>query len=129
MTDRFDWPLEKVVDDDTPRREAVEWAVEQLCSDRSFEDVAAALVANGWDEDTAAEIVEAARQRTRGHRGVLTRDDILRPAHRHYRQAMTGRWYVGMPVLAAAWRLIHSLSTLMALRRRRRDEPPSRRKS
>ena len=129
MTDPSDSPLEKVFDDDTPRQEAVEWAAEELYADRSFEDVAAALVASGWDEVAAAEIVEAARQRTRDHRGVLTRDDLLGPANRHYRQAMTGRWYVGMPVLAAAWRLMHSLSTLMALRRARRDEPPSRRTS
>jgi hypothetical protein len=121
--------LEQVFDDDTPRQDAVEWAVEQLYADRSFDEVNAALVANGWEDDAATGIVEDARQRTRDHRGVLTRDQLLGPAHRHYRQAMTGRWYVGMPVLAAAWRLMHSLSTLMALRRARRCEPRSRRKS
>lgn len=120
-------PLEQVFDDDTPRQDAIEWAVEKLYADRSFDEVAAALVDGGWDETAAAEIVEAARQRTRDHRGVLTRDQLLGPANRHYRQAMTGRWYVGMPVLAAAWRLMHSIATLAALRRAKGKEEPPRR--
>jgi hypothetical protein len=127
MTDDAPPPLDQVVDDDTPRQDAVEWAAEALYEDASFEQVAAALVDSGWSQDDAEDIVEAARQRTRDHRGVLTRDQVLGPAHRHYRQAMTGRWYVGMPVLAAAWRLMHSLSTLMALRRARQAPPEVRR--
>ena len=127
MPDPVASPLDQVFDDDTPRQDAIEWAVEELYADRSFDEVAAALVAGGWDETAAAEVVEAARQRTRDHRGVLTRDQILGPANRHYRQAMTGRWYVGMPVLAAAWRLMHSIATLSALRRAKRDPPRPRR--
>lgn len=118
-------PLERVVDDDTPRREAVEWAVEALYTDASFDDVAAALAEQGWPPEEAADVVEEARQRTRAHRGVLTRDHVVGRADRRYRQAMTGRWYVGMPMLAAAWRLMHSLATLMALRRVTASRPPA----
>jgi hypothetical protein len=42
-------------------------------------------------------------------------------ADRMYRRA-TGRWYVGMPMLAAAWRLLHSVATLLALRTARRSD-------
>lgn len=111
------------MDDDTPRREAIEWAVEALYEDRSFDEVAAALVEQGWPEQDAADIVEAARQQTRAHRGVLTRDTVVGRADRSYRQAMTGRWYVGMPMLAAAWRLMHSIATLLALRRKSPHRP------
>jgi hypothetical protein len=108
--------LDRVVDDDTPRIEATEWAVEALYDDRPFEDVAADLVAGGWSADDAAEIVEAARQRTRRHRGATTRDQVVDEADRVYRRA-TGRWFVGLPMLSAAWRLLHSLATLLSLRR------------
>ena len=114
-------PLERVVDDDTPRVEAIEWAVERLYDDRPFEEIEAALLAGGWSEDDAAEIVEEARQQTRRHRGALTRDQVVLGADRLYRRA-TGRWYVGMPLLGAAWRLLHSVATLLTLRRARRDD-------
>ena len=81
----------------------------------------ASLVEGGWPEDAAQEIVEAARQQTRDQRGVLTRDRIVGSADAYYRRA-TGRWFVGMPVLAAAWRLLHSLATLAALRRATRGD-------
>jgi hypothetical protein len=113
-------PLDQVVDDDTPRIEAVKWAVEELYADREFDDVAASLVEGGWSEDAAAEIVEEARRQTRGHRGVFTRDQVVADANRLYSRA-TARWYVGMPMLGAAWRLLHSLATLLALRRAGRD--------
>ena len=109
-------PLEHVVDDDTPRREAIHWAADELFADRTFDEVTSSLVEGGWTEDAAQEIVEAARQQTRDQRGVLTRDRIVGGADAYYRRA-TGRWFVGMPVLAAAWRLLHSLATLAALRR------------
>jgi hypothetical protein len=113
--------LDRVVDDDTPRIEATEWAVESLYDDRPFEDVEADLVAGGWSADDAAEIVEAARQRTRRHRGATTRDQVVDEADRMYRRA-TGRWFVGLPMLSAAWRLLHSVATLLNLRRARRRE-------
>ena len=114
-------PLEHVVDDDTPRREAIHWAADELFADRTFDQVTASLVEGGWSEDVAQEIVEAARQQTRDQRGVLTRDRIVGSADAYYRRA-TGRWFVGMPVLAAAWRLLHSLATLAALRRATRGD-------
>jgi hypothetical protein len=108
--------LAHVVDDDTPRIEAVAWAVEQLYEDPDFDEVAAALVEGGWSHDAALGIVEEARRQTRGHRGVFTRDEIVSDANRLYRRA-TGRWYIGLPMLGAAWRLLHSLATMMSLRR------------
>jgi hypothetical protein len=108
--------LGRVVDDDTPRREAVDWAAEALQEGAAFEAVAASLVAEGWPAEEAEELVEAARVRTREGRGVVTRDRVVGAADRYYRRA-TGRWVVGMPVLGAAWRLLHSLATLVALRR------------
>ena len=117
--------LEHVIDDDTPKLEAVEWAVERLYEDRPFEEVEAQLAAAGWPEDSVAEVVEAARQRTRRHRGATTRDQVVLDADRMYRRA-TSRWFVGLPMLAAAWRLLHSVATLLSLRRAR---PGGRRKA
>lgn len=111
-----DSPLEQVVDDDTPKLEAVEWAVERLYDDQPFEEVEAELVNTGWPQDVAAEVVEAARQQTRRHRGATTRDQVVLDADRMYRRA-TSRWFVGLPMLAAAWRLLHSVATLLSLRR------------
>ena len=116
--------LDRVVDDDTPRIEATEWAVEALYDDRPFEEVESDLVASGWSADDAAEIVEAARQRTRRHRGATTRNQVVDEADRMYRRA-TGRWFVGLPMLSAAWRLLHSVATLLSLRgARKRDRKP-----
>src|SRR5581483_12229967 len=99
-------PLEQVIDDDTPRMEAVEWAAEALYDGLEFEQVATALVEGGWDAGAAEEVVEEARRRTREQRGVLTRDRVLGRADALYRRS-TGRWFVGMPMLAAVWRLLH----------------------
>src|SRR5215210_2933081 len=90
-------PLEQVVDDDTPRREALEWAADELYGDRNFDEVAALLIERGWDEDAAADIVEEARRLTREQRGVITREKFVRDADFYYRRA-TGRWFVGMPM-------------------------------
>jgi len=109
-------PLGRVVDDDTPRREAVEWAAEALREGGAFEAVAAALAGRGWSAEEAEELVEAARVLTRAGRGVVTREGVVGAADRYYRRG-TGRWFVGMPMLGAAWRLLHSLATLVALRR------------
>lgn len=114
--------LQEVVDDDTPRWDAIAWAVDEMYEDRPFEWVAEQLAEGGWPDDDVAEIVEEARRRTRTHRGAVTRDQIALDADRLYRRA-TGRWFIGMPMLGAAWRLLHSLATLLALRRRTpRDE-------
>src|SRR4051812_7329705 len=69
-------PLEHVVDDETPRREALEWATAELASGRGFDAVSGELVATGWSADDAAEIVEYARQATRPLRGERTRADV-----------------------------------------------------
>src|SRR3982751_3184852 len=109
-------PLEQVVDDDTPRAEAVDWAAEELYDGRDFDQVTAALLEAGWEPEAAEEVVEEARRRTRDQRGVLTRDRVVGRAEALYRRS-TSRWFVGMPMLAAVWRLLHSLATLAALRR------------
>jgi hypothetical protein len=109
-------PLEQVVDDDTPRMEAVDWAAEEVYDGRDFEPVAAALVEGGWEPGAAEDLVEEARRRTREQRGVLTRDRVVGRADALYRRS-TSRWFVGMPMLAAVWRLLHSLATLAVLRR------------
>jgi len=109
-------PLDHVVDDDTPRTEAIEWAVEQCYNDRPFEEIEAALLAGGWSDDVAAGIVEESRRLTRRHRGALTRDQVVLDADRMYHRA-TSRWFVGLPMIAAAWRLLHSVATLLTLRR------------
>ena len=111
-------PLAEVVDDLTPRREAVDWAIEEMEAGRGFDEVLAELRGAGWSDEDAGEIVESARRETRGQRGVVTRADVVRRADRQYRRAMTGGWFIGMPTLAAAMRLLYSLGTLLSLRRR-----------
>lgn len=105
------------MDDETPRREALVWAVEQVEGGRTFEDVTTELVTNGWSADDATEIVEAARVATLELRGAITRDQVVRAADRRYRRSMTVGWFVGFPTIAAAVRLLYSVSTLLFLRR------------
>jgi hypothetical protein len=109
--------LDRIVDDETPRREALGWTVNQLEQGRGFEEVAAELVTNGWSGEEAGEIVEAARVATLGLRGAITRDQVVRATDRRYRRSMTVGWFVGFPVIAAAVRLLYSMSTLLFLRR------------
>jgi hypothetical protein len=109
--------LDRIVDDETPRREALIWALEQVECGRAFEEVTAELVGNGWPGDDAAEIVEAARLATLELRGAITRDQVVRAADRRYRRSMTVGWFVGFPAIAAAMRLLYSVSTLLFLRR------------
>ena len=111
--------LQEVVDDDTPQWDAIAWAMDELYEDRSFEWIAERLAEGGWPQDDVAAIVEEARRRTRTHRGAVTRDQVALDADRLYRRA-TGRWIIGMPMLGAVWRLLHSIATLLALRRRTR---------
>ena len=65
-----DQALEDIVDDVTPRTEAIDWAVEQLLGGRGFDDVQQELTIGGWGSDDADQIVEHARQQTRAERGV-----------------------------------------------------------
>ncbi|MDB5323342.1 MAG: hypothetical protein JWN40_4973 [Phycisphaerales bacterium] len=113
-------PLNDVVDDYAPRQDALEWATAELAAGRTFEHLTARLITTGWSQSDAAEIVEEARQQTRHYRGAVTREQIVRASNRRYRQAMTGGWFVGFPIVAAAMRLIHSLASLASLRRRPR---------
>ena len=110
--------LEHVVDDLAPRTESAAWAYEQITQGRSPEDVTGDLLANGWGEDDAAEMVEDARRQTRHLRGVRTREDVAAASEFHYRRSMGARWFVGMPLMTAAWRLLNSLAYLMGSRRR-----------
>jgi hypothetical protein len=112
-------PFDRIVDDDTPRQEALEWAADELTRGATFEDVNAQLVESGWSADDAAGIVEAARRATRGHRGAATRDDVVREANRHYRRSMGVGWVAGMPTVAALKRLLHALAAAISLGRRR----------
>jgi len=85
-------PLDQIIDDDTPRQEAIHWAADELFADHTFDEVAASLVEGGWSEDAAQEIVEAARQQTRDQRGVLTRDRTVgRADARAFRDTLR-RW-------------------------------------
>jgi hypothetical protein len=115
--DRAPSPLAEVVDDLTPRRDALDWAVAEIAAGRGFEDVVADLRVAGWSEGNAGEIVELARRETRGRRGVVTRAEVVRDVDRRYRRAMTPGWFLGMPTVAAAMRLLYSLGTLVSLRR------------
>jgi hypothetical protein len=109
-------PLDQVVDDDTPRREALEWAAGELTDGRSFEDVLADLVGGGWAEADAAEFVELARRGTRAERGVRTREQVVAEANRSYRGAMKPGWFLGLPTVTAAMRLLYALGNLVRLR-------------
>jgi hypothetical protein len=120
-------PLDHIVDDDAPRREALEWAAAELTGGRPFDDVHADLLAGGWSDADAAEIVELARRQTRAQRGVRTREQVVAEANRSYGRAMTPGWFLGLPTVAAAMRLLYALGNLLMLRGRR-DEC-SRRKS
>jgi hypothetical protein len=112
--------LERVVDDQAPRQEAIEWAVNELSAGRSFEDTQRELTEGGWAESAATEIVEEARRLTRHVRGVLTRDDVMRDTNRRYRQGMGVGWFAAFPSIAAIRRLVHALGSLVSLGRHRR---------
>ena len=71
-----DSPLNHIVDDESSRAQCSEWALDEIASGRSPEDVAADLIANGWAQHDAEEICEAARRRTRSSRGVTSREEV-----------------------------------------------------
>lgn len=77
--------LGDVVNDLDARRESEDWALEQMEKGRTPEEVEAALVADGWSQDDAAEMAEHARKETRHLRGVVTREEISRGAEANYR--------------------------------------------
>jgi hypothetical protein len=114
-------PLAAVVDDETPRREALAWAVARLEAGAAFEEVEVALAGAGWQADDTAEVVELARQVTRPLRGARSRRQEVDEANRRHRKATTGGWFVGFPTVAAGMRLLQSLGTLGFLRKRGGD--------
>jgi hypothetical protein len=77
-------PLEQIVDDYEPRLEAFDLAVAALQTGSTFEQVKSRLMAIGWADSDAEEILEEARIHTREMRGVVTRDQVLRHAHRRF---------------------------------------------
>jgi hypothetical protein len=108
--------LDQIVDDDTPRREALDWAAAELTAGRPFDDVLADLLAAGWPDADAADLLELARRQTRAQRGVRTREQVVADANRTYRRAMTLGWFLGLPTVAAAMRLLYALGNLLTLR-------------
>jgi hypothetical protein len=114
-------PLEHIVDDLASKEECADWIFSELSKARTAESIAEELVENGWSEDDAGDLVERVRRLTRGERGVVTRDDVMRGLNRRYQRGMASGWLVGFPVLAAAFRLMHSLVNSIALVRVRRS--------
>ena len=71
-----DSPFDRIVDDQTSRTQCTDWAIGEIAGGRTPEDVAAALIANGWPKDDAEEICEIARRQTRSARGAVSRQDV-----------------------------------------------------
>jgi hypothetical protein len=72
-----DSPLNRIVDDETPRNECADWALNEIAIGRSPEDVADDLAANGWSRIDAEEICEAARKQTRHLRAGASREQVV----------------------------------------------------
>lgn len=113
-------PLEHIVDDLEAKEECADWIFGELTKGRTAESIAEELVENGWREDDANDLVERVRRLTRGERGVVTRDEVVRGLNRRYQRGMAGGWLVGFPVLAAAFRLMYSIMNSIGLGRVRR---------
>ena len=112
-------PLDHVIDDQEPKEAWSEWTVEQMTRGRTPEELAVELVANGWSEDDATELVENARRSTRHLRGVITRDEVARESASRYRKATALSWFTTFISIASAWRLLNSLAFILGSRRRR----------
>jgi hypothetical protein len=110
-------PLDHIIDDSEPRREAATWADEAILAGAAPEELVERLSSNGWDSDEAEQIVEAARVRTRRARGVLTRDDVAREMGARYSKGMRTSWFAALPTLSSAWRLMISIGNLLTFRR------------
>src|SRR5689334_892041 len=108
-----------VQDDLEPRERAAAWLREEMVErGRAPEDLAAELVGDGWPEDEAAGLVEEIRKETRAERGVVTRDDVVREAGRYHRGGTGVGLLSGFPTLAAVRRLLYSIGSFLALKRR-----------
>src|SRR5262245_20340474 len=93
-------PLDRVVDDVLERDTARQSIAAQLLAGRIPEELVAELVASGWSQDDAEEMVEDGRKQTRAQRGVVTRDDVARAVHQRYRTGMAAGWMAGIPMVA-----------------------------
>jgi hypothetical protein len=114
-------PLDHIVDDFDARRSWGDWAVDQMAAGRMAEDVAAELVANGWDPEDAAEMAESARKATRHLRGAITRQEVAGEYAERYRRATAFRWFSAFPSFSSLWRLLNSIG---GLRKIRKASPP-----
>jgi lipopolysaccharide biosynthesis regulator YciM len=63
--------LNEIVDDQVASRECHEWIVEQLDLGNDPETLISQLVVNGWSEDQARHLVDAAVRTTRNGRGAM----------------------------------------------------------
>jgi hypothetical protein len=109
--------LDHIVDDFDAKRSWSDWAVDQMAAGRTAEEVAAELVANGWGEEDAAEMAEAARKATRHLRGAITREEVAGEYHARYRKGTALRWFSVFPSFASLWRLLNSVGGLRKSRR------------
>lgn len=112
-------PLDEIVDDTHEKEECLHWLCDQMLAGRTPEELSVELIGGGWTSDDAEELTESARQHTRHARGVLTRQEVAEQAHRNYRRAMSGNWFLLVPTVSSLRRLIYSLGTLKWLRRPR----------
>lgn len=69
-------PFDHIVDDSAARSECTDWAIGEVASGRSPEEVAADLIANGWSNEDAETIAETARKQTRSSRGGTSRQEV-----------------------------------------------------
>jgi len=69
-------PFDRIVDDHTARTECTDWAIGEIATGRSPEEVAADLIANGWSTEDAESIAETARRQTRSSRGGTSRQEV-----------------------------------------------------
>lgn len=113
-----------VVDDLSDREAAVGLAAEALLAGIALDEVEAKLREGGWDAQATQDLVEEARRLTRRQRGAFTRADVAGTLGRAYRRGWWNAWLAGYPALGSAWRLLHSLTGLLALRRLLRRRKP-----
>lgn len=119
-------PLDHVIDDLEPKLAWNEWVVEEMTKGRSPDDLTADMVASGWSDDDAADLVETARRRTRHLRGVVTREEVARANAARYHKATALNWFsmfrmvsTTFVTVTSARNLLYSLSVVFSSRRRR----------
>lgn len=114
-------PLDRIVDDDEPHVQCLEYLCAQMLAGRLVDDLRDELIAAGWPEDDADDLAERARQQTRRARGVVTREDVARESRHNYRQGWYGGWMSVLMLPISVRRLIYAVRTLRQLKKRQRD--------